>query len=87
MRPAARAAMGNPRVHAARDLLYRRQWSLGRCHATASTSAASTVLRSSKWSELARASADTGENQTGHIEAGLNEGVIFFDSKPSPSGT
>ncbi len=33
------------------------------------------------WRSIRRESTETGEDQTGHIVAGKNEGILFFDSK------
>lgn len=39
-----------------------------------------------RWKEVRRQSTETGEDQTGHIAAGSNEGILFFDSmKPQSS--
>lgn len=35
-----------------------------------------------RYTDYFRASLQAGENESGHISAGANEGILFFDSKP-----
>ncbi len=36
------------------------------------------------WKGIRRESTETGEDRSGHIAAGPNEGILFFDSEPLP---